>query len=103
MIKNLGVDFLAYPEIIVSDEIVQYLRFSGILKSVNFVSGKTILFSFKIKDCSELPQMLLNGLNNMVVLVIFLFLIFFIIKFTQIFRCLFCILIFKGASDENLS
>ncbi|MBN2662521.1 MAG: Trk system potassium transporter TrkA [Bacteroidales bacterium] len=54
MIRNLGVDSLVYPEIIVSDEIAQQLRYPGILKSVNFASGKIFLFSIRINERSEL-------------------------------------------------
>lgn len=54
MLLNLGVDSLVYPEILVSDEIANHLRFPGILKSINFASGKLFLFSIKNTHDSDL-------------------------------------------------
>jgi len=63
MIKNLGVDSLVYPEIIVSDEIANHLQYPGIIKSVNFSSEKIFLFSIKINERSELSLKKLKDID----------------------------------------
>lgn len=64
MLTNLGVDSLVYPEIIVSDEIAHHLQYPGILKSVNFASGKLFLFSFRINERSELSMKRLSEIDQ---------------------------------------
>lgn len=50
MLKNLGVDHLIYPEILVKDEILNYLQFPSIIKSIPIASGHLFLFSLRAAD-----------------------------------------------------
>lgn len=50
MLKNLGVDNLIYPEILVKDEILNYLQYPSIIKSIPIASGRLFLFSLRASD-----------------------------------------------------
>lgn len=50
MLQKLGIDYLIYPEIILRDEILNYLRFPTMLKNMPIEGGKLFLFSFKVKE-----------------------------------------------------
>ncbi len=53
IITELGIDSLVYPEILASNEIVNIIKNPGILKSIEFASGRLVLFSYKIKKDSS--------------------------------------------------
>ena len=54
IITDLGIDSLVYPEILASDEIVKIIRHPGMRKTIEFASGKLILFSYKVPRNSEI-------------------------------------------------
>ena len=56
IITDLGIDSLVYPEILASNEIIQKLKNS--YHSINFASGKLILFKLRIENDS--PYINLN-------------------------------------------
>ena len=54
IITQLGIDALVYPEILASDEIVNIIKHPGMRKTIEFASGKLILFSYKIPRDSKI-------------------------------------------------
>ncbi len=54
IITELGADSLVYPEILASDEIVNIINHPGVLKSIEFASGRLSLFTLKLTSASPL-------------------------------------------------
>ncbi len=54
IIMQMGIDSLVYPEILASEEIVNIIKNPGILKSIEFASGRLVLFSYKVKKDSKI-------------------------------------------------
>ncbi len=54
IITELGIDSLVYPEILASNEIVNIIKHPGILKSIEFASGKLSLITLKIDSRNPL-------------------------------------------------
>ncbi len=54
IITQMGIDSLVYPEILASEEIVNIIKNPGILKSIEFASGRLVLFSYKVKKDSKI-------------------------------------------------
>jgi len=46
--KELGIDFLIYPEILASEEVVNLINRTGASKTYTFAEGKLLLFAIKI-------------------------------------------------------
>ena len=64
LFEELGVDSLIFPEILASEEIVNYLKRPSILKSVNFASGKLSLFTIKVTEKSGLADLTLAEIDK---------------------------------------
>lgn len=50
ILKNYGVDYIIFPELLVTDEIIKHLKYPNILKTLSFEKGKLDLISIKIKQ-----------------------------------------------------
>lgn len=59
MLRNLGVDYLIYPEILASEDIAKHLKYPRILKTISFATGRMFLFTIKVAEDSELNKITL--------------------------------------------
>ncbi len=64
MLTDLGVDYLIYPEILVSEDVARHLKYPRILKTISFSSGRMYLFTIKITKDSNLEGKTLTALDE---------------------------------------
>jgi len=64
MLKNLGVDYLVYPEILASQDISKHLNYPQNLKTISFASGRMFLFTLQVPKNSTIESKTLTELDE---------------------------------------